>query len=92
MKYYRLNYEISSWLPKGSIWSRDSSGFWKREDTEHTIGVATNSSYWFANMLEQEAKDPSDLIIDGMPREAGDDELHILTEVNRVKIIKYEYN
>jgi len=72
MKYYRLNYQISDWLPKGSIWSRDSEGYWNREDKPHTMGQASEG-YWFTQLLEQESVDPS--------AHNSDDDLDILTEV-----------
>jgi len=62
VKYYRLNYEISDWLPKGSIWYKDEQGVWQRKDENHVVGRANmpvGLGYWFASMLEQESTDPS---------------------------------
>lgn len=63
-KYWRLNYEISSWLPKDSIWHRKSNGKWYRQDGSHEIGAADGTMadghpYWFALLLEQETTGPS---------------------------------
>jgi hypothetical protein len=59
--YYRLNYEISPWLPKGSIWYRDEDGHWEREDGSHSVGgdAGDGKVYWFALLLEQESTRPS---------------------------------
>lgn len=54
-KYYRLNYEISPWLPKGSIWYKTDEGDWERHEGSHSVG----DDYWFAQLLEQESEDPS---------------------------------
>lgn len=74
MKYYRLNYEISSWLPKGSVWVRDDNGFWSGTSKNHTVGNAgNNDAYWFAHLLEQESIESS------AHNDSG--EIDILTEV-----------
>lgn len=62
--YYQLNYEISSWFPKGSIWYEDDDGCWRREDSSRSVG---NGDYWFGRMLEQESSNPSTIINNDKP-------------------------
>jgi len=71
-RYFRLNYEISPWLPKYSVWYREDNGEWGGQTKLHGLGNASDDyPYWFTLLLEQEMKNPS----------GGDHNQPIITEV-----------